>query len=89
MLATSSGITFKTRRGEIVVMTPVAFRDHFGTEPPDIEGGARLTALRFTIREIGALKRLLSGAQLPFADHVDRIIIGPDRAMGATLTFER
>src|SRR3954451_16631178 len=62
MLATSSGITIKTPRGEIQVMTPAAFRDHFGTQPPDTIGGARLAALRFAARDISAVKRRLQDA---------------------------
>jgi Glyoxalase-like domain len=83
MLATSSGIAIKTPRGEIQVMTPVAFRDHFGTTPPDTSRGARLAALRFAVRDFAAVKQR-SGA----TERMGRVIVGPDAAMGATLAFE-
>jgi catechol 2,3-dioxygenase-like lactoylglutathione lyase family enzyme len=83
MLATSAGIAITTPRGEIQVMTPAAFRDHFGTEPPDTARGARLAALRFAVRDIEAVK------QRPGAsERMGRAIVGPGTAMGATLVFE-
>ena len=88
MLATSTGITIKTPRGEIQVMTPAAFRDQFGIEPPDTAGGARLAALRFAVRDIGAMKRLLQDAHLNAHKRMGRIVVGADKALGATLTFE-
>ena len=89
LLATPAGITLKTPRGEIQVMNPAVFRDHFGTEPPDTSQGARLSALRFAVRDIAAAKRLLQGAGLAPNDLMNRVIVGPGAAMGATLVFER
>ena len=89
LLATSSGITIKTPRGKIQVMTPNAFRDHFGATPPAVRSGARLAALRFTVRDLDAAQELLSRANLPVHERMGRLIIGPDTALGATLAFER
>src|SRR5262249_9693344 len=58
--ATSSGITAATPRGNIKVMDPAAFRSHFGTEPPDTLGGARLAALQFRVRDREVLAKALN-----------------------------
>jgi len=87
--ATSSGITIKTPRGEIQVMTPEAFRDHFGTTPPPTPNGAKLAALRFAVRDLDAAQELFSRANLPVHERMGRLIVGPDTALGATLAFER
>jgi hypothetical protein len=89
LLATSAGITLKTPRGEIQVMTPGAFRDHFGTEPPGIEYGARLAALRFAVRDLGVAQGLLRDSHLAANEHMGRLVVGPETALGATLVFER
>jgi hypothetical protein len=87
MVATSAGISIETPRGEIQAMTPAAFRDRFGTEPPDTSRGARLAALRFAVRDFTAAQRLL--ASTPGAnERIGPVILGPDVAMGATLIFE-
>jgi catechol 2,3-dioxygenase-like lactoylglutathione lyase family enzyme len=88
LLATSSGISIKTPRGEIQMMTPEAFHDHFNTEPPDSTGGARLAAQRFAVRDIDATAKLLEHAGLPHHARIGRLVVGPQTAMGATLAFE-
>ena len=86
--ATSAGITVKTPRGEIQVMAPAAFRDRFGVEPPGIENGARLAALRFAVGNVDTAKTLFEAANLGFLEGMGRLIFGPEIAMGATLVFE-
>ena len=88
LLATSSGISIKTPRGEIQMMTPAAFRDHFGAAPPDTANGARLAALRFAVRDIDTTAKLLEHAGLPHRARMGRLVVGPETAMGATLAFE-
>jgi catechol 2,3-dioxygenase-like lactoylglutathione lyase family enzyme len=89
LLATSTGISINTPRGEIQVMTPAAFRDHFGTMPPATQNGARLAALRFAVRDLDAAQELFSRANLPVQKRMERLIVDPDTALGATLAFER
>jgi hypothetical protein len=89
LLATSAGITIKTPRGDIQVMNPAAFRDHFGTEPPGVAGGARLAAIVFAMRDLDLTGRLLQGGDLAAAERMGRLIVGPQTALGATLAFER
>jgi Glyoxalase-like domain len=86
--ATSSGITVKTPRGDIQVMDPAAYRIHFGTEPPDISDGARIAALRLTVRDAGALRTRLVASGAAVAEHMGRWIVSPSAAAGATIIFE-
>ena len=86
--ATSSGVTATTPRGDIKVMDPVAFRSHFGTEPPDISEGARLAAVQFRVREQAALVAALQAGGIEFASQMGQLIVPPDIAMGATILFE-
>jgi catechol 2,3-dioxygenase-like lactoylglutathione lyase family enzyme len=89
LLATSTGIRVKTPRGEIQIMDPAAFRDHFGIEPPSTVRGARLAALRFAVRDIDTAAAVLRAAGIAASARMERLIVGPDAAMGATLVFER
>src|SRR3979411_2315687 len=86
--ATSSGVSVATPQGAIKVMEPAAFRNHFGTEPPDISQGARLAALQFHVRDRNALRAALSGGVIAFSVRMDSTIVAPQSAMGATLVFE-
>ncbi|MEA2987990.1 MAG: hypothetical protein QOG83_701 [Alphaproteobacteria bacterium] len=86
--ATSSGITAPTPRGDIKVMDPAAFRSHFGVAPPDIATGARLAAVRLTVRDRDALGAVLAAAGIEAVSHMGSIVVGPQTAMGATLVFE-
>jgi Glyoxalase-like domain len=83
--STSSGITIETPRGEIQVMDPAAFRLHYAVEPPDSARGMRLAAIRFSVRDMTAAQGAL-GANA--AERMDRLIVGPRAAQGATLVFE-
>ena len=100
LLSSSSGITVKTPHGEIQVMDEAAFRAHFGNAPsrggepfgtasPAAHGGgARLAALRFATRDLGAADRTLKASGIAYASHMGRLVVGPQAAMGATLVFE-
>ena len=54
LLATSSGISVSTPRGDIQVMHPAAFAQHYGVAAPDVAHGARLAALRILTRDVSA-----------------------------------
>jgi catechol 2,3-dioxygenase-like lactoylglutathione lyase family enzyme len=86
--ATSSGITAPTPRGDIRVMDPAAFQNHFGIVPPDIASGARLAAVRFTVRDRDALLKALKASEVAHASHLNAIVVPPESAMGATLVLE-
>ena len=82
--STSSGIAIETPRGEIQVMDPAAYRLHFAVEPPDTSRGMRLAAMRFATRDIGVARGKLAGA----IERMDKLIVAPHAAHGATLVFE-
>ena len=82
--STSSGITIETPRGEIQVMDPAAFRQHFAADPPDVTRGMRLAAIRFAAETAAARSTL--GTHV--TEHMGRLIVGPRAAHGATLVFE-
>jgi hypothetical protein len=86
--ATSGGVSVVTPQGAIKVMDPAAFRNHFGTDPPDISQGARLAALQFRVRDRNALRAALGGGGIAFSVRMDSTIVAPQSAMGATLVFE-
>ena len=89
VLATSAVLSIKTPRGEIHVMQPAAFRDRFEVDPPTTEHGGRLAALRFSLRDIDGLEARLRAESIPGSSDTGRIVVGPDRALGAALVFER
>ncbi len=84
----ATGIAAKTPRGEIRVMEPAAFARDFGVAPPDVKRGARLAALRFAVRDRAAARSALRAGKIDFAERVQRLVVGPDTAFGATLVFE-
>ena len=86
--ATSSGVRVATPQGDIKVMDPVAFRSHFGTDPPDVSQGARLGALQFHVRDRNALRAALGGGGIAYSVRMDSTIVAPQTAIGATLVFE-
>ncbi len=86
--STSSGVTVKTRRGEIQVMDPAAFTTHFGVAAPDVADGARLAALRLTVRDMNAAQAALRGSNVTVQSHMNRLIVAPQSAFGATIVFE-
>ncbi len=86
--STSSGITVKTPRGEIQVMEPRAFRDHYGADI-SIASGARLAALRFTVGTLAKVEDVLKRGGVSFVKHMGRITVPPRAAMGAAIVFEQ
>jgi hypothetical protein len=87
LLATSSGISVKTPRGTIEVMTPEAYASHFGVAPPAIGEGARLAALILAVRDGEKVAAMLDEAKVAAASRMGRIIVGPDTMMGAAIVF--
>ena len=85
--STSAGVTVETPRGAIQAMDPAAFRLHFGVAPPDVSAGARLAAATFIVRDLAALRALLGKAGIAAREHMGRVVVGPEAALGATLAF--
>lgn len=88
MQSTSSGITIQTPRGEVQVMDPLAYRNHFGATPPPVAQGARLAALRVTTASLASVREALSEGRLPLREERGRLIVGPEQAMGVAVVFE-
>ena len=88
IVATPAGIILKTPRGEIAVLTPAAFRDHFSVTLPDTPRGLRLAAIRIAVRDLATARQHFERAHLPTRGGEAQLVIGPEAAMGATLVFE-
>lgn len=86
--STSAGITVTTPRGDIQVITPAAFADHFGIPAPDVSEGGRLAALRLVSSDVAATEASLSSGGVSPVRHMNRIVVPPDQAHGAALIFE-
>jgi catechol 2,3-dioxygenase-like lactoylglutathione lyase family enzyme len=86
--ATSTGVTVETPRGAIQAMDPAAFRLHYGVTAPDVTAGARLAAAKFAVRDLAAARAALKTAGVAATEHMGRLVVAPDTALGATLVFE-
>lgn len=86
--ATSSGVTAPTPRGDITIMDPAAFRGQFGVEPPDVSTGARLAAVRIAAQDMTTVGSVLARAAVAHDQRQGRVVVAPEAAMGATITFE-
>jgi hypothetical protein len=86
--ATTSGLVAKTPRGEIEVMEPAAFSRRFDVAPPVTARGARLAALRLAVADMTAARAVLQAGKIGFSEQGQRLVVGPDIALGATLVFE-
>jgi catechol 2,3-dioxygenase-like lactoylglutathione lyase family enzyme len=88
--ATMNGEGFRiaTPRGVIDVVAPHAFVARYGVAAPDVAGGMRLAAIRFSAADASLLQDVpeLAGIAGLYAGSV--AILGTDDAMGAVLVFE-
>jgi hypothetical protein len=86
--SSSAGVMVTTPRGDIQVMTPAAFADHFGVAAPDVADSARLAALRLVSSDMHATKGSLASGGIASIMRMDRLIVPPEQSHGATLVFE-
>jgi hypothetical protein len=86
--ATSSGITVVTPRGEISIMDPRSFLDHYHVIPPEIARSTRLAAIRIGVRNPTILRDILGTEGIAHQVVLNRFIISAQVAFGATLVFE-
>ena len=86
--STSAGITVTTPRGEIQVMTPAAFADHFNVAAPTIDKDARLAALRLNCPDLSVVEASLSSGRIEAKTHMGHLIVPPGVAHGAAIIFE-
>ena len=86
--STSAGITVTTPRGDIQVMAPASFTDHFGIAAPDISAGARLAALRLVSSDMDTTESVLTSNAISPIRRMNRLVVPPAQALGAALVFE-
>ena len=86
--ANAERLRVNTSRGTVEVLKPDAFADRFGVEPPVTAAGARLAGLRFSVRDFGKASALWRAADIAPLVHRECAVIGPETALGATLSFE-
>lgn len=84
----TGGLTIKTPRGAIEIMTPDLFTQRFGVTPPDTSRGARLAALRFTVADASLLDAVPAEAGIAGLYAGNTTVVGRGDAMGAILVFE-
>jgi hypothetical protein len=53
----------ETGRGVIEVITPVAFFDRYGVDPPNTSAGMRIAALRLQVRDLDAARAITGGGK--------------------------
>jgi hypothetical protein len=88
LIATSTGISVATPRGDIRFMDPTAFAAHYGFEAPDASRGARIAALRFLVEDLSPVKAVFEKNGIDAQSRMARLVVGPKIAQGATLVFE-
>lgn len=86
--ATAEGIAIAIPRGDITIMTPVAFENNFGVAAPDMSDGARLAGLRLACGDLSKVVSALSAGRVESKNENGRIVVAPSRIFGATLIFE-
>jgi catechol 2,3-dioxygenase-like lactoylglutathione lyase family enzyme len=86
--SSSLGITARTENGDIEIMSPIAFRDRFGVAAQVSGEGMTLNAIRFAVADIGRAEATLVSGGIRPQQHVGRLVVPPDQALGATLIFE-
>ena len=84
----ATALMVKTPRGNIEVVTPVAFVERFGVSAPDVSRGARLAALRFSMADASLLAGVPGEAGIAGLYAENSTVIGREDAMGAVLIFE-
>jgi catechol 2,3-dioxygenase-like lactoylglutathione lyase family enzyme len=85
---TDSGFTIATPHGTIDMITPAAFTHRYGVKAPDVSGGARLAAIRFTVADAGLLQNTPELAGIAGLYAGNPAVIGADDALGAVIVFE-
>ena len=86
---TADGEVLKTSTGgAIEVMDPAAFTSLFGVPTPDMTRGARLAPLRFAVGDMAVARATLQTQKIDFIEPMQRLVVGPEVAIGATLVFE-
>jgi hypothetical protein len=83
-----AGIMARTENGEIAILEPAAFRDGFGISPGRSGEGMSLNALCFAVDDLDQAEEWHRRNGVASYRHQGRLVISPEIAYGATLTFE-
>jgi hypothetical protein len=81
-------LAIETARGTIKVLTPSAYTRRFAVPAPDMARGARLAALRFSVRNFGTTASVLEKSVVPDNMGNSSLVVGPHNALGVTFVFE-
>jgi len=84
----SIGVKSVTPHGDIDLMEAMSFRDQFGVEKTIAGEGAELSGLRLQVSDLAKLETRLRDNDVTFVRRLNRIVIAPETAFGATLIFE-
>lgn len=84
-VSNSTGLRFSTPRGDVEVITPVAFESRYGASPPP---GVRLMALRFSVAEKDRAAGMLDAGAIDFSERHDWLVVPAAAAHGLVVTFE-
>ena len=78
----------RTSRGKLVVMTPAAYRAHYGIEPAvDAPAGPHIAAYCVEVASLDQTRAVLDTAACRFALSGGALIIPPDAAYGVAIIF--
>ena len=86
--SSSIGVRAATENGDVEIMEPVAFRDRFGVALKASGEGMTLDALRFEVADLARAEALHRRNGVTSQRQMDRLVVPPDAAYGATLVFE-
>ena len=86
--SSSIGVKSVTPHGDIDLMEAASFRDQFGVVKTITGEGAELSGLRLRVADLAKLEAQLRHNDVAFIRLLNRIVIAPETAFGATLIFE-
>lgn len=87
--SSSLGVEARTPRGSVEIMESMAFEDQFGV-PRKVDGTAvAISGLRFAVADLTATEAALKQGGIAARRHMERLVIAPEIAFGATLIFEQ
>ena len=87
--SSSLGIEARTPRGSVEIMEPVAFEDQFGIARKAEGTAISIAGLRLNVADLAATEAALKQGGIAARRHMERLVIAPEAAFGATLIFEQ
>jgi hypothetical protein len=85
----SIGVKSVTPHGDIELMEAPSFRDQFGVVKTMAGEGAELSGLRLQVADLDRLEGQLRAGGIAHHRRVERVVVAPEAAFGATLIFEQ